>query len=51
MNADIMRNWLCDASGASQPADIVKELRLNSFALVVRFMRFGAFCVVSIIEQ
>ena len=51
MNADMLRIWLCDASGASQPADIVKELGLNSFALVVRFMRFGAVCVVSIMEQ
>ena len=42
MKADVLRHWLCDASGASQPAGIVKAIGRNSSARVVRFIRFGA---------
>ena len=52
MKADMLRHWLCDASGASQPAGIVKELGRNSSAHFVRFTRFGDVSfVVSITEQ
>ena len=41
MKLAVLRHLRCDASGASQPAGIVKALGRNSSAHVVRFIRFG----------
>ena len=51
MKQNLLRRLRCDASGASQPARIVKELGRNSSAPVVRFIGFGVVSFVACVRR